>query len=123
MINWLGQEIAPGKAVYRGARNGNSSSFKIGRVESVKGEKVRVHWLCEQGTRWHPDRNGRMQRIEAVAHQQDSHGTPSADSLVVIEDSVLESTVKRAKAYSFAVADRVPFEDLEHYIKDFMENN
>ncbi|MFE5290136.1 hypothetical protein ACFRAQ_34655 [Nocardia sp. NPDC056611] len=49
MKNWLGQEIAPGCIVGRGARDGNTSSFKVGRVVKLLPEKrlVRVAWFWE----------------------------------------------------------------------------
>ena len=50
MINWLGQEIKVGDIVYRGARDGDSSSFKIGTVIKVypDKQKARVEWSVEQ---------------------------------------------------------------------------
>lgn len=47
MKNWLGQDIEVGSIVYRGAREGNTSSYKVGRVLEVRPEraKVTVQWF------------------------------------------------------------------------------
>ena len=54
MINWRGQSVKEGDIVYRGARERDSSSFRIGRVRKVNPEKqvVTVLWLFEQSTDW-----------------------------------------------------------------------
>jgi hypothetical protein len=46
MYNWLGQKIEVGTVVGRGARDGNSSTFKIGVVDQVDEikDKARVQW-------------------------------------------------------------------------------
>jgi hypothetical protein len=46
MRNWIGQDIQPGDTVYRGARDRNLSSFRLGTVVSLNEaqESVRVHW-------------------------------------------------------------------------------
>lgn len=56
--NWLGQTVGEvGAYVCRGARDGNTSSFKIGIVEKVSvdsthGLRCRVNWLFEPNERW-----------------------------------------------------------------------
>lgn len=47
MINWLGQELHPGDFVYRGAREGNGSEFRLGDVVSVDEVKNKVQVLWE----------------------------------------------------------------------------
>lgn len=49
MRNWAGQQIEPRAVVWRGARDGNTSSFKIGIVEKIDEGKgnARVRWLFE----------------------------------------------------------------------------
>lgn len=53
VTNWAGQEITPGLTVWRGARQGDSSTFRVGTVLDVNEVKrtVRVHWLFEQSNR------------------------------------------------------------------------
>lgn len=53
MRNWLDQDIKVGSVVYRGARDGNTSEFKVGKVlkvDEVKGT-VRVAWEYQPGYR------------------------------------------------------------------------
>ncbi|MGW0245109.1 hypothetical protein ACWDYH_00565 [Nocardia goodfellowii] len=74
VTNWLGQTIEVGTIVGRGARDGNTSSFKVGRVVSLKPDrKARVHWLVEPGY-------SGEQRRELV-----SFGNPSVDTLFVLD--------------------------------------
>lgn len=56
MHNWAGQEIKVGTTVARGAREGNTSAFKVGRVIKLNHEKktARVDWDREAGYRRKP---------------------------------------------------------------------
>lgn len=89
--NWLGQEIVPGVVVYRGARDGNYSSYKIGVVESVDPAKstARVAWKFEPGRVWRKV-NGQNEYLRNVPAQMDSKGSPSIDSLIVIDRKLME---------------------------------
>lgn len=88
MNNWIGQNIDVGSVVWRGARQGNTSSFKVGQVERVNEQKgvARVRWLFEPGYSWRysrldqadKDRLPNVRRTESV-------GSPSIDTLVVID--------------------------------------
>ncbi len=50
MRNWLGQDIQVGSVVYRGARSGNTSEYKVGLVTKLNEEKkkVTVDWIIEK---------------------------------------------------------------------------
>lgn len=98
MKNWLGHEIAPGVVVYRGARQGNSSSFKVGVVETVNETKgtARVAWkytdsalheLVDRGQTW-GNGSPKMDHVFVayVPYRMDSKGSPGIDSLVVLPD-------------------------------------
>ena len=74
--------------VYRGARDGNSSTFKVGVVESVKDRTARVHWKYEPSYAWRKV-NGEAQRVNNVVGELDSKGSPSIDSLVVLPADAL----------------------------------
>lgn len=98
MRNWLGQEILPGSIVYRGARQGTGSDYKIGVVDSVTGEKARVKWkyFCTQLRQYVIDgqyANGRdyghWESYGLVAQDGMSAGNPSIESLVVLTESHL----------------------------------
>ncbi|ASR85261.1 hypothetical protein I5H06_gp43 [Mycobacterium phage SirPhilip] len=83
--NWAGQQIEPGAVVWRGARDGNLSSFKIGVVEAigVDPNKARVRWVAEAGWR------GDARLINSV-------GRPSIDSLALVDPSTLSNTIREA---------------------------
>lgn len=56
MKNWLGQELEVGTVVYRGARDGNTSSFKIGVIRKMSLDKApRVEWIAESWVKWTGD--------------------------------------------------------------------
>ncbi|QFG09445.1 hypothetical protein I5H08_gp042 [Mycobacterium phage Yuna] len=82
-FSWAGQQIEPGAVVWRGARDGNTSTFKIGRVLACDGGKARVQWVAEQG--WGGD-----------ARLLNSKGSPSIDSLALIDPATLSSKIREA---------------------------
>lgn len=80
MKNWIGQEIEVGSVVWRGARSGNTSSFKVGRVIEYKpGDRPRVHWLYEQGG-W---------PYESEPRSISTLGSPSVHSLALVDPATL----------------------------------
>lgn len=90
MRNWLGQDINVGDLVYRGARNGNSSEFKIGEVtRTTDMGVVRVHWLFKQTSKWVAVNNNNVLRY--YSKSIDSSGSPNINSLVKIDRSVLDT--------------------------------
>lgn len=104
MKNWLGQDIVPGAVVYRGAREGNTSSFKIGVVESVNEDKgiARVAWKYDpRGYFYRRDSQGNSERITAPISRMSSSGSPSIDSLVVVDVDldILEKKVVLAEEW------------------------
>lgn len=88
MRNWLGQEIVPGSVVYRGARDGNSSSFKVGVVRTVDEDKhtARVDWKFQPGGWWHrKDSAGNQERLTSGVSVIQGAGSPAIDSLVLVD--------------------------------------
>lgn len=88
VTNWIGQEIEVNSIVWRGARNGNSSSFKIGQVMSVNpvAGSARVRWLFEPRSDWLVREYipaVRWENLKRVRHIE-SKGSPNVNSLVVI---------------------------------------
>lgn len=83
-FNWAGQRIEPGAVVWRGARDGNTSSFKVGRVEAVNGGEARVRWIAYHG--WG---GARLLGEKSV-------GRPSIDSLALIDPTTLSDKVQEA---------------------------
>lgn len=89
--NWAGMDIRVGEVVWRGARDGNTSTYKIGVVESLNGQKrvARVNWLFEEGyTDWLvrgyilPERYKHLPNVRRV---KGSSGSPTVDSLAIID--------------------------------------
>lgn len=81
MKNWLGQDINTGDYVYRGARDGNSSSFKVGRVHSVDNNVVAVVWLYRPRGEWVGG-----EYVNLPERLGGSIGRPDADTLFRIPD-------------------------------------
>ena len=99
MRNCWGQKIEIGSVVYRGARQGNSSEFKLGTVESIKNRKPRVKWMFESGTRWIRI-DGEMATIPYVYKmRRESFGNPSVEGLVVV-DMNLEELERQSQFFS-----------------------
>lgn len=98
MKNWLGQDIGPGSIVYRGARDGNSSSFKIGVVDYVteRNSTARVIWKFGPSYwSWLRDKAiakglGRQYDDAMKIAKLDSKGSPSLDTLVVVDVDLAE---------------------------------
>ncbi|AOZ63721.1 hypothetical protein SEA_WEASELS2_136 [Rhodococcus phage Weasels2] len=90
MINWLGQEIKVGDIVYRGARDGDSSSFKLGTVIKVNPEKetARVEWNVEQQKRIRDDR--KSYDTYAVMFKYESVGTCSIHTLFLCPGNFID---------------------------------
>lgn len=82
ITNWMGQEIFVGDYVFRGARDGNTSSFKVGKVLSLNHEKqtARVNWLFEPMFVWNDARTERWEAPRKI----DTKGSPSINSLCLI---------------------------------------
>ena len=104
MRNWLGQDIQVGSIVYRGARAGNTSEYKVGVVESLDEDKgkARVHWRFDPYSYfWRTDPAGNRERIKSAVGRMDGRGSPDINSLVVLDVNldVLESKVELAEEW------------------------
>ncbi|AYR03245.1 hypothetical protein SEA_KUDEFRE_112 [Gordonia phage Kudefre] len=80
LTNWLGQYFYPGVAVCRGARDGNTSTFKIGVVQKVTGTKVSVKWMFE------PNYAYKIREGEPVYQSVKSTGASEVDTLFTLDD-------------------------------------
>ena len=132
MKNWLGQEIEAGCVVYRGARQGDSSSFRIGVVELVR-EKgtARVKWL------WTNSSQGIWRRrqyeysymdpehyvVPGPAQYRYGKGSVDVNTLVKVDDSMLEYLEKRHALIEQARELEIPKSDFAAFERQFMENN
>lgn len=87
--NWAGMEIDAGSIVWRGARDGNSSTFKIGRVRKVDPLKntATVEWLFTEGYSWQYDKLDDVEKtyIPNIIRLYPSTGTCTVNSLVPLD--------------------------------------
>jgi hypothetical protein len=91
MKNSWGQEIKVGDVVYRGARQGNSSEYKAGVVESLKtGKPPRIKWLFESYTMWVRIDGELVSVPYAYKMKKPSMGSPSLESLIVVDFDIEE---------------------------------
>lgn len=105
VTNWAGMTMLVGDYVWRGARDGNTSTFKIGQIESIKDGKPRVSWKYTQRGLWGgrelppiaPEVGGRNWGLDLVV-RLDSKGSPDTDSLVPIERQYVWEAERRAQA-------------------------
>lgn len=133
MKNWLGQDIREGDVVYRGARQGDTSSFRIGVVDLVREEKgsARVEW------KWVGSTTGVYNRIQYTRYYDDPEaytvpgphaysggkGTSSIDTLVRMEPEILENLNQRAAAIEAARDNGIREADFEQFFADFTTGN
>lgn len=97
MKNSWGQTLKVGDVVYRGARQGNSSEYKVGVVESLKqGKPPRIRWKYEASVQW-VRIDGEQVRIPSL-WKMDSGGSPSLESLIVV-DLDIEELERQAQFY------------------------
>lgn len=128
MKNWLGQNIDVGSYVYRGARDGSHSSFKVGLVERLNPGKgtANVRWLVEPASVFTKDR-GLCSAIQLMW----STGNPSINTLALIDSYTvgfligIASEVGRLKeqamsggTYDFPLTEK----EFENYINNYARN-
>lgn len=82
--NWLGDEFKVGDWVYRGARQGNSSEYKVGEVTKVDDKGVQVHWRYAPTYVWSGDYTDAVR----IAHGLDNKGRPDVNSLVLLRPTI-----------------------------------
>lgn len=132
MKNWLGQDIQAGDVVYRGAREGDSSSFRIGVVDLVREEKqsARVIW------HWTGSTTGVWDRRHYDTHWEDPNrysvsgphkyvggkGTSNINTLVKVPAEMLESVAKSAAMVEVARDCGIAEADFERFSADYMAN-
>lgn len=103
MKNWLGQDIEVGSWVYRGARDGNTSKYKIGKVTKVNDDtrKATVEWYAEPVEIQVIDNNDFVTSVSAVRKSgwyrgaERPKGTSDIDTMVVIDDTYAENTLAK----------------------------
>lgn len=120
MLNWLGQDVKVGSVVFRGARQGNSSSHKIGVVESLneKTRKARVAWKYELGVEWIRPAQGQSYYLERPHKLSErAKGSPDVGPLVVVPHGLLTSAENMLKGAEMAKAQQVPAHEVDNFIQ------
>jgi len=128
VTNWLGQNIEVGSYVYRGARSGNTSSFKIGVVAKIKGDKVTVKWGAEapySDVNYVWFNNQRIDLEIPALWSAGGNGTSHKNTLVVLSEREYRYAVCRAKAAMEAYSDvknlKIPASDAKMYFDDLFQ--
>ncbi len=104
MKNWMGQVIQVGDTVYRGARDGNTSSYKVGVVRKTdpKTEKVSVEWFFELGGLYNRPHGETIRNVPRRpgywANGKTSTGTCGINTLVHIDPNIFDELGLRYEA-------------------------
>lgn len=130
MKNWLGHEIEVGAIVFRGGRQGDSSSFRIGLVDDMNEEKrtARVQWYWVPGYHYMWDRDAyQYPREDPNAYQIPGPSKASTqrtrypiNELVRVDDNMLDRLARAYKMVEAAKAYKVRQEDYDQFEVDFM---
>lgn len=112
MKNSWGQEITVGTVVYRGARLGNGSEYKLGVVVSTKNGKATVQWKYRASTRW-INVDGELVIVPHLWEHRDSKGTPSLESLIAVDIDMKE--LERQASFHKSIDRDVRFRSLQEY--------
>ncbi|QGH76420.1 hypothetical protein SEA_DAUBENSKI_124 [Streptomyces phage Daubenski] len=132
MKNWLGHDIVVGAIVFRGGRQGDSSSFRVGIVDDFdtsKARPARVDWRFDAGTRriwfgetaWerHPDDYSVM-----GPHKSSTQRTRyEINDLVRLDNDQLEYLEQRDKLCTLAQHYKIRKEDFTAFEQDFLAGN
>lgn len=133
MRNWLGHDIVEGAIVFRGGRQGDSSSFRVGQVDGIdeaKG-KARVQWHWIPGSRYiwdsdqfkYPSEDPNRYTVRGPSKAHTQRTSYPVDDLVRIADDTLEYLQKRHKMIEAAIYFKIRSDDYEHFELDFLSGN
>lgn len=121
MRNWLGQLLVEGAPVYRGARQGNSSEFKVGVIQKLHEDKgkVTVKWLWECGYHWVQGSHLPNVPQKAGWGENASVGTCAKDSVVVLDEKTFARTYDISLLVERAKQEKWPVERLNDAIERY----
>jgi hypothetical protein len=119
MHNWLGQEISVQQIVYRGARDRNYSSYKVGIVVKANEEKdiVTVRYLLEDSY-WNVRFPSGHVRCPVHYRYINSKGTLNPEGLFGADSlsyDNLAEMVARSMAVSNVMVGKTVFTDLDEF--------
>lgn len=130
MLNWLGQDIVAGTVVYRGARQGDSSEFRVGVVSKINEAtgKVTVAWKWVGSTATvspmhdHVDHRVRYEAAYSIpgGHKYDYNPSiVSIEGVVKVDESVLTTLEQRYMLAKAATNLRIPKEEFANFEIEF----
>lgn len=129
MKNWLGHEIEIDAVVFRGGRQGDSSSFRVGVVDHVDEEKrtARVvwHWIPSNRYIWdkrqyqYPNEDDNRYYVSGPSEAHTQRTRYPINDLVRIEDGVLEYLNRRSKLIEAAIYHNVQKDNFAQFERDF----
>jgi hypothetical protein len=131
--NWLGHEIEVGAVVFRGGKQGTSSSFRVGVVDLVDEDKFNArvvwHWVPSNRTIWdkdrfqypHEDKDKYYVQGPAKASTQRTRYHPN--DLARLDDGMLEYLDKRYRLIEAAIHYKIREEDFAQFEYDFNQGS
>lgn len=127
MKNWLGYDIVEGAVVFRGGKQNDNSTFRVGVVDNVIDEKAKArvvwHWEGSLRTIYHGAYNYHDTNRYVVPgpHKSTTRTTVyGINELVRLDDSVLEYLEKRDRLITAACEMDVRQQHFEQFEQDFM---
>ncbi|WNM72995.1 hypothetical protein SEA_PERSIMMON_123 [Streptomyces phage Persimmon] len=129
MRNWLGHEIEVGAVVFRGGKQGTSSSFRVGVVDDIDEQKqtARVVWHWVPSNRWiwdktqfqysHQDDN--RYYVSGPAKASTKRTRYPINDLARLDDGMLEYLQKRYQLIEAAIHYKIREEDFAQFERDF----
>ncbi|QMP84249.1 hypothetical protein HUN41_00131 [Streptomyces phage Coruscant] len=130
MINWLGQDIVAGTVVYRGARQGDSSDFRVGVVSKVNEAtgKVTVAWKWTgsnatvspmHGLGDHTVTYQAAYRIPGGHKYSYGPSSVGIEGVIKVDDSILTTLEQRHMLAKAATHFRIPKEEFAKFEIEF----
>lgn len=129
MKNWLGHEIEVGAVVFRGGKQGTSSSFRVGVVDAIDEQKrtARVVWHWVPNNRWiwdkdayqYPHLDDNRYTVSGPSKASTQRTRYSINDLARMDDGLLEYLEKRHRLIESAIHYKIREEDFARFEHDF----
>jgi hypothetical protein len=129
MKNWLGHKIEVGAVVFRGGKQGTSSSFRVGVVDAIDEQKrtARVvwHWVPSNRQVWdkekfqYPHEDDNRYYVSGPAKASTQRTRYHINDLARLDDGMLEYLEKRHRLIESAISYKIREEDFAQFEHDF----
>ncbi|QNN98362.1 hypothetical protein SEA_LILMARTIN_122 [Streptomyces phage LilMartin] len=129
MKNWLGHKIEVGAVVFRGGKQGTSSSFRVGVVDAIDEDKrtarVEWHWVPSNRTIWDTDRydysyqDDNRYYVSGPAKASTQRTRYHINDLARLDDGMLEYLEKRYRLIEAAIHYKIQEADFARFEQDF----